>query len=137
MDGILINNYSKTKQCLKKTTQRNIKSLWHLLYCHFICTFWKSYSALTATDGFREVLVFLETFHADEVIAAQNSPVKHGCTFHFEIENTNPLCYKMNLAFKIHISYKQKTEKNHNNNQNYNGTGCRSIWLKLVQTIID
>ena len=62
---------------------------------------------MTASHGFKEVLVFLETIHADKVITAQNSPVKHRCTFHFKTENTNPLCYKLNLEFRIHISYKE------------------------------
>jgi len=66
---------------------------------------------VTASHGFKEVVVFLETIFADEVIAAQNSPAEHRCTFHFKTENTNPLCYKMNLAFRIHISYKQNQKR--------------------------
>ena len=49
--------------------------------------------------------------NADKVITAQNSPVKPCCTFHFKTENTNLLCYKLNLAFRIHISYKQKQKR--------------------------
>ena len=39
---------------------------------------------LPSDAWFTEVVVFLETIHADKVITAQNSPVKHRCTFHFK-----------------------------------------------------
>ena len=107
---------------LKKTTQRDIQSSWHLPLLPF---YWCEYAlqrsrmhflenvvrVVTSSHGFEEVLVFLETIHADKVITAQNSPVKHRCTFHFKTKNTNPLCYKLNLAFRIHISYKQNQKR--------------------------